>query len=442
MTDDMQKIEKRDSLADNDDDGAANALDPGVPVLAAAGPVEEDDDEDCDTDALSNECKSHVEFFPTVSVKKSLSFECKEYWKYVKKLLYEEEFEELKKQHMHEKYVLRLAKKGEAVGDSSSPLSVAKCNWKVLREGRTEEEFLLMRLEIKNTKRRQKNQERRERFNLTAVGTLLKAGSQEKAKRRVLPFEKEVFKTSLDFRLDFLPVVVVRYMSKNHIGRLQDVERRVAEVVPLSPGNGANGRACNHGLSLGLTVAPGGTNVHGDGGGWSGSIHLNPHLKRHPALQTEVIELVTDIVLEYYGQDWWFIELMRCLGDIPDSAFLPGTRKIPASAIWWSHSPEEYHVHCDTNALGAVFVFTAVTAPGGELVMDRPCNGDFQLTKFHLSEGKIIGGRWGQFAHCNAPVVDSTIPRRSWVVYLDHRAISSSYRNMVPPKHNSTESIK
>jgi hypothetical protein len=145
-----------------------------------------------------------------------------------------------------------------------------------MREGKTEEQFLLKRREIRKTKLRKFFQERLERFNLTSKGTLVKAGCQEKASGRVLLFERELSMTSPDYRLtspdyrlDFLPVVVVRFMSEFLIGCLQDVERRVAEVLPLSPGNAAHGRAGNHGLSLGLTVAPGGRNSSGGGGGWS-----------------------------------------------------------------------------------------------------------------------------------------------------------------------------
>jgi hypothetical protein len=123
---------------------------------------------------------------------------------------------------------------------------------------------------------------------------------------------------------------------------------------------------------------------------------------------------------------------MRCLGDIPDAAFLPGSRRFPASAIWWTHSPEALHVHCDTNSLGAAFVFAAVTVNGCDLVVDRPVDCGYQLTKFHLTAGKIVGGSWAQYAHCNLPVLDFTIPRRSWVVYLDYRTICASYRNLVP----------
>jgi hypothetical protein len=59
MTDDIQQVEKRDSLVDNDDDDDGAALDSGVPVAAAAAdPVEEDEDCDHDTDTLGNDSDS------------------------------------------------------------------------------------------------------------------------------------------------------------------------------------------------------------------------------------------------------------------------------------------------------------------------------------------------------------------------------------------------
>jgi hypothetical protein len=335
----------------------------------------------------------------------------KAYWKYMGTVLTEEELKEAKKEHRHHKRHYKYLEKNPK--SSSSPMSLSKAFWKRMREGsRTQEEFEVKRRKIINLKRM---------LQRNTNGSLLR-------------FEREPSRTSPDSRLDFVPAVVVRQMSKYLLGCLQDVERRVAEVLLSSPVKSAHRRAGNHaGTSLGLTVAPGGPYATD---GWSGSIHLNRGLKSHAALQEEVIELVIDIILESYGDELWFIELMRCLGDIPDAAFLPGSRKIPASSIWWSHSPD-YHVHCDTNSLGAVFVFAAVAVAGCELVIDRPFCGGYQVTKHHLSEGKIIGGSWGQYSHFNLPVLDSTIPRRSWVVYLDYRTICASYRNMVPPKPNS-----
>jgi hypothetical protein len=330
----------------------------------------------------------------------------KAYWKYMGTVLTEEELKEAKTEHRHHKRHQQYLEKFP--DSSSSPMSISKAFWKRIKQGLTEEEFA--------EKRRVINQKRR----LT-----------KKVSGSVLRFEREPSTTSPDFRLGFVPALVIRTMSPHHIGCLQDLEQKLAKVLPLSQGvKSGHSKAGNKGYNLGLTVAPGG--IYGSRAkGISGSIHRNPHLKRHPKLQEEVIELVIDIILEYYSGESWFIELMRCLGDIPDKAFLPGSRRAPVSAIWWSHSPEAFHVHCDNNSLGAIFIFAAVAAPGCELVIDRPFGDGYQITKRHLSEGKIIGGSWGQYSHCNLPVLDSTIPRRSFVVYLDYRTICTSYRNMV-----------
>jgi hypothetical protein len=69
-----------------------------------------------------------------------------------------------------------------------------------------------------------------------------------------------------------------------------------------------------------------------------------------------------------------------------------------------------------------------VTVAGGELVIDRPVRDGRQLTTYHLNAGRIIGGRWGQYAHCNLPIKDSTPPFRAWVVCLDYKTI---FKNLV-----------
>jgi hypothetical protein len=72
--------------------------------------------------------------------------------------------------------------------------------------------------------------------------------------------------TSPDYPLAFVPVVSLSEMTAVQLGRLQDVQRRVLDKSK----------------------------------GWSGSVHLNPHLKKHPDLQEVVILVVSDIILELW----------------------------------------------------------------------------------------------------------------------------------------------
>jgi hypothetical protein len=162
---------------------------------------------------------------PNIVAGPSLAVTSRAYWKYMNKVLTEEELEEAKKEHRHEKYVESLAKGGADVNfpDSSSPLSLSKAYWKSMKEGLTEEEFAVKKRKIINLKRCKSRRERVEMYNLTCKGTLVKTGSQKRASSRVLPFEREPSTTSPDYRLDFLPAVVIRQMSKYHIACLQDV---------------------------------------------------------------------------------------------------------------------------------------------------------------------------------------------------------------------------
>jgi hypothetical protein len=300
---------------------------------------------------------------------------------------------------------------------------------KAKRLGLTEEEFKDKRKEASNSAARERRRLRKELFNLTSRNTLAMTDGLN-ASNFGIPFERQLSKTSPDYRLAFLPVVSKCKMTAAHLCALQDIECRllVALGAAVAPAGSAHRYAGNQGKSLGLTAVSGGPHARK---GMSGSIHINRHLKSHAVLQKDVNDLVVDIILESYGQKTWFVELVRRLQNIPDQAFLPtSTRRIPVSHIWWTHSPKVCHVHCDKNSLGVTFVFAASTVAGGELVVDKPVGNGFQLRPYHLSAGTIIGGSWGQYAHCNLPVRDTITPRRSWVVYLDYRAISRKYKNL------------
>jgi hypothetical protein len=292
-----------------------------------------------------------------------------------------------------------------------SPHSEISTDWNSIKQLLTPEELQAWRGEKLKYKQRRERQQKRQLAS--------------RAMSSKIPYERSLSRTSPDQRLDFLPVASIKHMSPDLLHRLQDIEQRVVEVLPESERHKFAG---NKGHSVGLTAVSGGTHARG---GKSGSIHLNPHLKRYSDLQEEVVTLVRRIILDSYGHLPWFVELTRRLEDIPDHAFLPGARQLPASHIWLTNKPKMCHVHCDSNALGATFIFASTTVDGGELVIDRPVQGGFQVHTHHLTAGKILGGSWGQYAHCNLPLQDFSRPRRSWVVYLDYRSISRCYINKV-----------
>jgi hypothetical protein len=230
-------------------------------------------------------------------------------------------------------------------------------------------------------------------------------------------------------------------MSINNIVRLEALQEQL--LVRLRGGTKkADARDSNSGYSLAKTVVNGGTpaKTHKK----SGSVHNNSTLannrrtenkgRRVPgnekriqeaedqSLQDLVYDTICNVTLETFGHKAWFKTLQGQMSEIPDDRLIPG-RRVPLSHIWWTSNPKCRHVHLDTNTTGAAFVFCAKSVKGGELVVNHPCLG---ATKIHLIEGKIVGGLWAQYPHCNEQV-DDCEDRHSFVVYLDHRAISQSY---------------
>jgi hypothetical protein len=245
------------------------------------------------------------------------------------------------------------------------------------------------------------------------------------ADRNKFVFNSELVRQSPDYRLRFIPTASRRAMSKPSLEKLQALEEKLVmhfETMRLRGGVGytSDARDSNRGKSLARTVVSGGQYAN-KSSNISGSVHLNSNLKSVPLLQEEVNTVVTQIIIDVYGTLPWFRLLMFLLKDIPAERFIGDEALLPCSHIWWTRDPKSFHVHCDNNTTGAAFVFCANTASGGSLVGQRS---DGTLHKTHLEEGLILGGAWAQYAHFNEP---TEVQRRSFVVYLDYRVLSSSY---------------
>lgn len=113
---------------------------------------------------------------------------------------------------------------------------------------------------------------------------------------------------------------------------------------------------------------------------------------------------------------------MQKLKDVPLTRLIPGGY-LPCSHIWFTTQPAERNVHIDTNTVPPGFVFCANTVNGGDLVVTER-NGALRL--FSTTEGRVIGGSWPQRPHCNEKVNSGEV-RCSFVIYLDHRVLSTSY---------------
>lgn len=228
---------------------------------------------------------------------------------------------------------------------------------------------------------------------------------------------------------------------------IADVDQPPEYIILPPPGyiiedNGVEGptwtshpkNGTNTGMSLYKTVTPGGRKAKGK----AGSIQMNSNIvrrntvpktnkgkimhKQATGLQKQVVDVICGMIRDAFGKTPWFVACMELLKDIPNDRLLPG---IPCSHIWWTRNPKFRFIHHDTNTLPPAFVFCADgNFLGGELIIQHPGG---RTEKIPLREGVIAGGAWAQRPHC----VEATLRgfRQTFVVYLDHRVLSKSYRN-------------
>ena len=278
----------------------------------------------------------------------------------------------------------------------------------------------------------------KDNHGLSTYGLLLK--SEQHSGR--LSLEPGVEKILPSPKLDFVPPVDVATLSQPTLKKLQDLEDRLLARIRggAAAAQKLDKRDSNRGVSLTRTVVTGGA-YSNKTRGISGSIHTNGNLRprqsrpKTPSLQVrydqevaaadqlqdEVFSVVSEVILEAFGNKFWYKACMQKLQDIPRERLIPGG-KVPASNIWFTSDPKAFHIHTDTNTVPPAFVFCARTVRGGDLIVQTPTG----PTKLSTTAGKVIGGSWAQYPHCNFPVHKND-NRHSFVVYLDHRMLSSSY---------------
>jgi len=231
--------------------------------------------------------------------------------------------------------------------------------------------------------------------------------------------EEEILK-----KLSFLPVAQVGCFGKDNCWRLQKIHDRLAQKMLSRQGKGGAIRATKtkkhqNGASMGLTVAPGNTppavfKERADH--YSGTVQLKKYEGELHELRMELIRAVTACVEEAFGSTHWYKVLKEAFKEVPSNRRLPNTT-MPASNIWWNWNDHDSTSHIDWNAVAACFVFTPHTYEGAELL----CDG----LKIPLTAGKIVGGSWQRFPHCNDKLWGEE--RFSIVVYFDYRVLDRAY---------------
>lgn len=92
---------------------------------------------------------------------------------------------------------------------------------------------------------------------------------------------------------------------------------------------------------------------------------------------------------------------------------------LPGAQIWWNWNTTKSRSHIDDNAVSPCFVLTPYTYRGAELL-----SGANDL-KIPMKAGKVEGGSWQRFPHCNDILLD--LERYSFVVYFDERMLQENY---------------
>lgn len=251
----------------------------------------------------------------------------------------------------------------------------------------------------------------------------------------VLKYRLSTYKDLPNKEMTFVPPIVIKRMPKELLQKVQNLDAKL--LLRLRGGGRArvpDARDSNIGYSLAYTVSPGGKHANKKKGGkYVGSVQVNRNIINHDRptaaqmqLQQEVYDVIGEVIETLYGDSWWYRAAMEKLREIPKNRLIPGG-KIPVSHIWYTSNPKVRHVHTDTNTIPPAFVFCPRTVYGGEVCILHPEKG-VQFVQLH--EGEVLGGSWAQYPHCNDRVLQGLEIdiRRSFVVYLDNRAICEAYR--------------
>lgn len=223
------------------------------------------------------------------------------------------------------------------------------------------------------------------------------------------------------------PILQTGTMSDNTTNEGRAINRSLIEHF-FNQQAKKDARDSNRGFSLSRTVVSGGG--HADKSqGISGSIHFNKNVVRwkrtktqDQQLQDRVIAFLDTALYEAFWKTTWYRAAVAKLSGVPEERMMPNS-KLPVSHVWWTNEPDECHWHIDTNTVGAAFVFTPETYVGGDLLVMT----EHGIIRHKFKAGEIVGGQWQLLPHCNSKVAKGE-DRRSFVLYLDKRVLSSSYK--------------
>jgi len=279
----------------------------------------------------------------------------------------------------------------------------------------TDKEVHMMRRKVAAIRKRQKRALDRE----CGIGTNGKLLVEHRWRMLEMGDYKE---TTWQKKLSFIPVLSVGRFGASNLAKLQTVQERLVDAVRLRGGATKQTKKHQSGSSLGRTVMSGGRLPRAlrkdhSADPVSGTIQLKKFCDSQ--LQSDAIEAVTACIEEAFGNQAWYKVAKECFKMVPNERRLPNS-SVPGLNLWWSWNTHKSVAHIDANTVPPCFVLCPYTYHGAELLCAAG------RRKIPLVAGRVVGGSWQRFPHCNDALLDDRV-RYVFVAYFDYRMLSSSY---------------
>lgn len=232
-----------------------------------------------------------------------------------------------------------------------------------------------------------------------------------------------------------VPFYKPKNLPEHLISDIQHAEHLIFETSRSNLHQDKHRDGGNEGINLGFKVCSGGGHSCKKYGR-SGTIQASNLLDKKGCLisRDDVWDLVKEVLEEMYGMCPWYQRAVKLAEKLNEEAgyhrCIPGT---PVSGIWITTSAKEASVHIDKNVVGPSFVFSVWMDEDNPVYLNVSSVDGKKNKRIPLC-GKIVGGMWSTFPHCNSGTNSSNSGRRSWTLYMDHHIFSLLYRDIKEAK--------
>jgi hypothetical protein len=223
-----------------------------------------------------------------------------------------------------------------------------------------------------------------------------------------------------------IPYACIREtLGKQPFVELRCLEKEILELLQGSTKKAYTSHkyGANEGINCSMSFTAGETLSNKDSG-ISGTVQWSAFNKGRPDLRQRLCNLFKIILQEAFGSCLWYNRLLHLSATInSDSEYKRKLSGLPLTGLWFNIVPKQKALHCDQNVAGATFVLSTYEGDGASLVLSTtsPKN----VGKLQINPLMILAGRWADYAHFNTNVA-TVSTRKSWTLYLDKRAFSTS----------------